>query len=83
MGRLKGMYTAEYPIGTPVRVRDRASLDAFVREWPFHHPLGAMQLEAAGKAAQVKSVGFYHGGDELYELEDLPGLWHEANLEPR
>jgi hypothetical protein len=42
-----------------------------------------MQLEAAGKAAQVKSVGFYHGGDELYELEDLPGLWHEANLEPR
>jgi hypothetical protein len=81
MGRIKGMYAAEYPIGTRVRVRDRASLDAFVREWRFHHPLEAVQLGLAGKDARVKSVGFYHGGDELYELEDLPGLWHEANLE--
>jgi hypothetical protein len=81
MGQLKGMYSAEYPIGTRVRVRDRASLDAFVHEWRFHHPLEPLQLESAGKDARVKSVGFYHGGDELYELEDLPGLWHEANLE--
>jgi len=42
MGRLKGMYTAECPIGTHVRVWDRASLDAFVREWRFHHPLDAL-----------------------------------------
>ena len=75
------MYTTEHPVGTLVHVRDRASLDAFVREWRFHHPLEAVQLKSAGKAARVKSVGFYHGGDELYELEDLPGLWHEANLE--
>jgi len=81
MGRLRGLYTAEFPAGTSVRIRDRASLDAFVREWRFHHPLKSVQLESAGKIAQVKSVAFYHGGDELYELEDLPGLWHEANLE--
>ena len=81
MGQLKGMYTAEYPIGTRVRIRDRGSLDAFVRDWWLQHPLEALQLDSAGKDARVKSVGFYHGGDELYELEDLPGLWHEANLE--
>jgi hypothetical protein len=25
-------------------------------------------------------VGFYHGGDELYELASVPGIWHEQNI---
>ena len=25
-------------------------------------------------------VGFYHGGDALYELEGVPGVWHEVCL---
>jgi hypothetical protein len=30
---------------------------------------------------RIKSVGYYHGGDELYWLEEIPGTWHEENLE--
>ena len=25
-------------------------------------------------------VGYYHGGDVLYELEGVPGVWHEVCL---
>ena len=28
----------------------------------------------------VSSVGFYHGGDELYVIEGIPGVWHEVCL---
>jgi hypothetical protein len=28
----------------------------------------------------VTSVRYYHGGDVLYELEGIPGIWHEACL---
>jgi hypothetical protein len=38
------------------------------------------QLRFADKIAKVKSVGFYHGGDELYELKGVPGMWHEQCL---
>jgi hypothetical protein len=81
MGRLRGPYTAEYPPGTTVRIRGRRALEEFVRQWRLHHPLEAGQLNFAGRIGRVKSVGFYHGADELYELEGFPGLWHEANLE--
>jgi hypothetical protein len=37
-------------------------------------------LKFADKIAKVKSVGFYHGGDELYELKGVPGTWHEQCL---
>jgi hypothetical protein len=31
---------------------------------------------------RVKEVSFYHGGDQLYILENLPGIWHEQCLRP-
>jgi hypothetical protein len=33
------------------------------------------------KTGKIKSVGFYHGGDVLYEIEGVPGIWHERCLE--
>jgi len=33
-----------------------------------------------GTASVVEEVSFYHGGDELYKLKDIPGLWHEQCL---
>jgi hypothetical protein len=30
---------------------------------------------------KVVDVGFYHGGDELYHVECMPGIWHESCLE--
>jgi hypothetical protein len=80
MGRVAGPYEAEFPIGTIVRVADREGLERFQREWRFHHPLGDEQLEFGGCVALVLDVGYYHGGDELYRLEGIPGTWHEVCL---
>jgi len=74
-------YEERFQIGSAVNVVDRERLQAFYNGWRLHHPLGAEQLASAGRRALVKGVSFYHGGDPLYELEGLPGVWHEACLE--
>ena len=38
------------------------------------------QLDYAGRVAKVKEVTFFHGGDEIYALEGIPGVWHEECL---
>lgn len=81
MGAHNGQYQEDFPVGTIVRIRDRDVLEAFMREWRWHHPLTAEQLRFAGQAAAVKDVSFYHGGDELYELDGIPGTWHEQCLD--
>lgn len=74
-------YRELYAKGSLVRVRDRATLDLFVKEWRYHNPLQDSQLEHAGEVAKVASIGVYHGGDVLYSLEGIPGVWHEECLE--
>jgi hypothetical protein len=44
--------------------------------------LESSQIKFANFQAVVISVGFYHGGDALYSLQHVPGLWHEPCLEP-
>jgi hypothetical protein len=80
MGKTRGPYKEEFPAGTPVRIADRAELDRFVQDWKFHNPLQPDQMSYAGKIAVVAKVGFYHGGDELYSLEGIPGVWHAVCL---
>lgn len=82
MGKTRGPYAAEYPEGSMVRIAPRPDLEIFIREWRWHNKLQPDQLDHAGRVARVKSVGFYHGGDELYTLEDVPGVWHEQCLVP-
>ncbi len=82
MGKRNGPYNADFPRGTRVRIADRAALESFKVTWRYHHPLQAEQLPFAGTVATVQAVGYYHGGDELYDLAGVPGLWHEACLEP-
>jgi len=81
MGKTRGPYAEEYAVGSIVLIADRAALEGFQREWKWHHPLQAEQLAHAGQSAKVKKVSFYHGGDELYELEGIPGIWHEQCLD--
>ena len=81
MGRLKGAYTAEFPVGTRVRIKSVPELEEFRRTWHLHHPLSEELLRYAGQISTVSSVSFYHGGDELYGLADVPGTWHEQLLE--
>jgi hypothetical protein len=74
------LYREVYLKGTLVRVADRASLLEFQKVWKLHHPLRWWQLWFAGQRATVFNVGFYHGGDVLYQLRGVPGTWHECCL---
>jgi len=76
MGVHRGPYSEDFPVGTMVRVADRDALEAFRRDWQWHHPLEAIQVPFAGQMTLIRSVSFYHGGDELYELVGIPGIWH-------
>jgi len=69
-----------FEIGDAVRIEDRETLERFRAEWMFHNPLSDEQIAYAGRSATVRKVGFYHGGDELYELDGIPGVWHLPNL---
>ena len=76
MGSRKGPYNADFPQGSEVRVASRADLERFLVEWRLHNPLTPDQLAFAGRTARVMRVGYYHGGDELYWLDGIPGVWH-------
>jgi hypothetical protein len=56
------------------------ALEEFVRSWTYHNKLQPEQLDYADRVALVESVAFYHGGDELYKLQGIPGVWHEHCL---
>jgi hypothetical protein len=73
-------YVEAYPVGTKVVVAPRPDLEEFRLKWRWHNPLAESQLQFAGTEARVKPVGFYHGGDVLYVLKKIPGVWHEACL---
>jgi hypothetical protein len=80
MGKTKGPYKEEFPKGSAVKIASRSSLEDFLKTWTLHNKLQPEQLDYAGQTAEVESVGFYHGGDELYKLKDIPGVWHEECL---
>jgi hypothetical protein len=75
-------YDAAYTVGSAVRIAERMVLDDFARTWKLHNPLTTEQLTFAGHKATVKSLGYYHGGDVLYVLHNVPGVWHERCLQP-
>jgi hypothetical protein len=80
MGKTKGLNQAEFEVGSEVRIADRAFLEEFLEAGQYHNELEPEQLEFAGRTAKVKAVEFFHGGDEIYTLEGIPGVWHEECL---
>lgn len=80
MKKTKGSYDAEFSAGELVRIADLRTLEKFQNEWELHHPLETSQLQFAERCAEVENVSFYHGDDELYQLKDIPGIWHLACL---
>jgi len=48
--------------------------------WKYHHKLQAEQLAYANREAAVEKIGYDHGGDQLYNLVGIPGIWHERCL---
>jgi hypothetical protein len=73
-------YNERFPKGRKARIADRAILEEFIATWKFHHKLQPEQLEYADRVATVVDVGFYHGGDPVYKLEGIPGLWLDQCL---
>ena len=73
-------YREDFRVGSSVQILDVNELEEFVRSWKYHHKLGTEQMKFAGRTATVEGVSFYHGGDPLYTLRGLPGLWHEQCL---
>jgi len=65
-----------------VRIAARAVLEEFLRSWTLHNKLEHNQLGYAGQSAEVEKTYMYHGGDALYELKGIPGVWHEECLAP-
>jgi hypothetical protein len=63
-----------------VRIASYEILVEFVRTWDLHHPLQPDQVPCGGQTAQVASSSMYHGADILYELEGMPGIWHQHLL---
>ena len=63
-----------------MRVIPKLELEAFARDWNYHHKLRPEQMEYAGTTAIVEEVSFYHGGDQLYVLAGVPGIWNEPCL---
>ena len=80
MGKTKGLNVAEFEVGTEVRIADRTFLESFLEEGQYHNELEPDQVEYAGRVAKVKGVEFFHGGDEIYTLDGVPGVWHEECL---
>jgi hypothetical protein len=80
MGKIKGVNNVEFEVGTEVRIADRAFLEEFLQEGQYHNELEPEQLQYAGRVAKVREVNFFHGGDEIYTLEGIPGVWHEECL---
>ena len=77
---MAGAYREKFPVGSTVHIASRVTLEQFRESWRLHHPLMLEQLDYADHEAVVQEIGFYHGGDALYRLAGIPGIWHEANL---
>jgi len=73
-------YREMYAVGTRVQIAELSDLELFRATWRHHNSLSTDQLKYAGQPATVREVGFYHGGDVLYQLDGAPGTWHESCL---
>jgi hypothetical protein len=80
VGKIKGLNQAEFEVGTEVRIAALAFLQSFLEAGQYHNELEEEQLAFAGRVAKVKNVSFFHGGDEIYTLDGIPGVWHEECL---
>jgi hypothetical protein len=80
VGKTKGLNVAEFEVGSEVRIAGRAFLESFLEAGQYHNELEPEQLEYADRVAKVREVTFFHGGDEIYALDGIPGVWHEECL---
>ncbi len=81
MEKGKYIYSETFQKDSKVKIANRFLLENFLKTWTLHNKLKPEQLSHADQIAEVESVGFYHGGDELYKLKGISGIWHKQCLE--
>jgi len=73
-------YEPAFKVNDRVRIVNLIALESFRRTWKHHDPLQSEQLNHADEEATISRVGIYHGGDIIYQLAEVPGVWHEDCL---
>ena len=68
-------------VGTIVRIVERPALEASLRSPDPRARPEPEQFEGAGRSTRVVSVQL-GGGEPLYRLDGLPGLWRADWLRP-
>ena len=58
MGKTRGPYNEEYPVGSRVRIVHETKLEEFRKTWKWHHPLQEEQLRYSGATSVVQDVAF-------------------------
>ena len=66
--------------GDTVLIASPETLAEFAQTWKLHHPLEPNQLPFGGRTAKIATSSMYHGGYILYQLEAMPGIWHQQLL---
>ncbi len=74
-------YHSTFKRGEKVRIKDSQYLEEFQKTWGYHHNISDDQIKQGGKPDTVNSIEYYHGGEVLIGLENVPGVWHEELLE--
>jgi hypothetical protein len=65
MGAKRGLYSAEFPTGTKVKIESREVLEDFAKNWEQHNPLQANQLQFHDVELSWRKWAFTMGGEEL------------------
>jgi hypothetical protein len=74
-------YHEAFRVGEKIRIKSKEYLLNFKKSWKYHNNITNDQIEYGGQEVYVDRIGAYHGGNLLYELKDVPGVWHEQLLE--
>jgi hypothetical protein len=73
--------SVKYTQGSSVRICSLARLQEFLQTGRYRRKIEPQQFAFAGQIAMVKWSGLYEGGGFVYQLDGVPGLWHEQLLE--
>jgi hypothetical protein len=75
-------YHSVFLRGENVKIKPPEFLRQYLApDWRWHNPLDSDNLKFAGGVFAVVDIGYFHGGEVMYELQGIRGFWHEDSVE--
>jgi len=74
-------YHAKFPLGSCVRIKHTAQLEAFRRNGVLRFPPSEAQVLFGGEIDSIRRITSSVKGGVLYGVEIAPGFWHEELLQ--